>query len=109
VGVDLEIAARVEEKLHERLFTEAERTFLSGSDPQLAGLLFSAKEAGYKATYPLAQRFIGFQEAEVSVDLGSATFRFTYVGEDAGSRVMEEGEGCFVLSGRYVFTLVVIP
>ena len=109
VGVDLEVFSRVDEKLHDRLFTQSERLFLAGAGPELAGLLFSAKEAGYKATYPLTGRYIGFHEAEVCVNQEAATFRFRYVGENEDSSVMEQGEGHFVFSGRYVFSLVFIP
>jgi 4'-phosphopantetheinyl transferase EntD len=37
-------------------------------------LLFCAKEAVYKAWYPLAARWLGFEEAEVTVDPGAGTF-----------------------------------
>lgn len=38
-------------------------------------LLFSAKEAVYKAWFPLAQRWPGFEDVELTVDVGRAEFR----------------------------------
>ncbi|MCK9894117.1 4'-phosphopantetheinyl transferase superfamily protein [Frankia sp. AgB32] len=35
-------------------------------------LLFSAKESVYKAWFPLAQRWLGFEDAELVIDLGTA-------------------------------------
>ncbi|MBM7172304.1 4'-phosphopantetheinyl transferase superfamily protein [Streptomyces sp. G44] len=38
-------------------------------------LLFSAKESVYKAWYPLAERPLGFEEARITVDPDTGTFR----------------------------------
>ena len=108
VGIDLEIADRVGEELHRKLFTAGELKLLAHGDPRLAGLMFSAKESGYKATYPLAQRFIGFKEAEVRVDWPNQRFSFRYLGEHAPNRIMEQGEGHFLFCGRYVLSLFII-
>ncbi|MBK9034189.1 MAG: 4'-phosphopantetheinyl transferase superfamily protein [Myxococcales bacterium] len=40
-------------------------------------LLFSAKESVFKAWHPLAQRWLGFEDAEVEVDVAAATFTAT--------------------------------
>jgi 4'-phosphopantetheinyl transferase EntD len=109
LGLDVEVADRVGENLHDKLFTAWELSQLAGADPRLPGLLFSAKEAGYKATFPIAGKFIGFQEAEVLVDWPGNRFRFRYVGEHGPNRVMEEGEGYFLFCERYVLSLVIIP
>jgi 4'-phosphopantetheinyl transferase EntD len=37
-------------------------------------LLFSAKESVYKAWFPLAKRWLGFEEAVVTVDASTETF-----------------------------------
>ena len=109
VGLDLEVAARVGAELHDKLFTTQELARIERGDPRLPGLMFSAKEAGYKATYPLAGKFIGFQEAEVLVDWDAGRFRFHYVGEHEPNRIMEQGEGYFLFHERYVLSLVIIP
>jgi 4'-phosphopantetheinyl transferase EntD len=38
-------------------------------------LLFCAKEATYKAWFPLAQRWLGFEDADITIDPSGGTFR----------------------------------
>ena len=38
-------------------------------------VLFSAKESVYKAWFPLARRWLGFDEADVTIDPADGTFR----------------------------------
>jgi len=108
IGVDLERVDRVGERLHGKLFTEWELEQIA-TRPQHAALMFSAKEAGYKATYPLTGRYIGFREAEVEVSAEERRFRLRYVGPNAENRIMEAAEGWFLHSGPYVLSLVIIP
>jgi 4'-phosphopantetheinyl transferase EntD len=108
LGLDLECWSRVTPNLHSKLFTSAEREQLAFSPETAAGLLFSAKEAGYKATFPLASRFIGFHEAEIDVDWSRGQFSIRYVGEHEVNRVMEAGRGYFVVVDQLVLSLYVI-
>jgi 4'-phosphopantetheinyl transferase EntD len=109
VGIDLEEPERITEPLFGKLFTESERARLDGVDPRLPGLMFSAKEAGYKAVNPSVGKFIGFQEAEVDVDWPSRTLRLRYIGDHAPNRIMSEGVGHFCFFERYVLTVFIIP
>lgn len=111
LGVDLEEPARVGPHLYRRLFTAAERESLAqgDADPRLAGLLFAAKEAGYKLVQPRVGRYIGFQEAEVSVDWAGGTWRLRYLGDHEPNRLMEHGEGSFGFCGPYVIALLALP
>lgn len=112
IGVDLEVAERVGEELFEKLFTPAELDRIHASDDtknQLAGMMFSAKEAGYKATYPLAGKFIGFKEAEVLVDWQAGRFTLSYVGKHEPNQIMEKADGFFLFLERFVLSLVIIP
>lgn len=109
VGVDLERIGRITERLHGKIFTESERAHLAGSDPRLAELVFSAKEAGYKAVSPKVGKYIGFLEAEVDVDWPSRTWRLRYVGQHEPNRLMEQGEGHFCFFEQYVLTVFIIP
>lgn len=49
---------------------------LASSRPGVAWdrLLFSAKESVYKAWYPLARRWLGFEDATLEIDPGAGTF-----------------------------------
>jgi 4'-phosphopantetheinyl transferase EntD len=109
VGLDIEVAERVGKDLYGKLFTPAEREYLAGQDPRMAGLLFSAKEAVYKAVFPLVGRFIGFQEAELTVDDANGRIRFRYMGDHPPNSVMERAECWYLFSEPYVLSLVVIP
>lgn len=109
LGIDLEDVARVGGRMHDKLFRPAEQKLIEGGDPRLPGILFSAKEAGYKATFPLVGRYIGFQEAEVEVDWTERRFRLRYVGDHFPNRVMERGQGYFLFCEPYVLSLVIIP
>lgn len=62
-------------------------------------LLFSAKEAVYKTWYPLTRRWLGFDEANLTVDPGAGTFT-ARVRVD-GTRI-DGGRPLTVLSGRYL-------
>jgi 4'-phosphopantetheinyl transferase EntD len=109
LGIDLEEADRVTDALYPKLFTAAELVGLEVGEPGLAGLLFSAKEAGYKAVNPRVGKFISFHEAEVLVDWPAGTFRLQYVGDHAPNRIMERGIGHFCFFERYVLTVFMIP
>jgi 4'-phosphopantetheinyl transferase EntD len=91
------------------LFTPREIEQLQQADPRLPGLMFSAKEAGYKAVHPLVGRFIGFQEAEVEVSWPDRTLQLRYVGDHEPNRIMERGIGHFCFFEGYVLTVFVIP
>src|SRR3984957_6642566 len=62
-------------------------------------LIFSAKESVYKAWFPLARRWLGFDEATVAVDPAAGTFHARLLvelpagvpGEFAGRFLVEDG------------------
>jgi 4'-phosphopantetheinyl transferase EntD len=108
LGVDLEACGRVTPALHAKLFTPAERDRYAEVEAEWPTLLFSAKEAGYKAVNPLAGQFIGFQEAEVDVDWVRREFRLRYVGAHAPSRIMDRGLGHFAVASGYVLTVFAV-
>lgn len=69
LGVDAERADRVEEGLFTRLFDAGERAFLAAHrQPRaMAALLFSAKEAAFKASNPPAGAALHFQQLHIEV------------------------------------------
>lgn len=109
LGVDLEQTGRMNERLYRKVFTPNEVAMLRASDQRCAALMFSAKEAGYKAISPHVRRYVGFHEAEVDVDWAARRLRFRYVGSHEPSRIMEQGVGYFAFFDRYVLTVFVIP
>lgn len=93
LGIDLEQFGRLQPSLYRRLFTREEVRFIEATDAESATLLFSAKEAIYKAVFPLAGRFIGFQEVELTINAQRNAFRVRYLGDHEPNRVMEQGSG----------------
>ena len=59
---------------------ELERSSAS-LDVDLTTIVFSAKEAIYKATFPLARRWLGFHDVEVDVDVDGETFEALVMAE----------------------------
>ncbi len=60
VGLDLEDLARLEDLAIARHVADEDEQRWIGEDPRRLALLFSAKEAAYKALYPLRRGWIGF-------------------------------------------------
>jgi len=108
VGVDIEQTGRVDEKLYRMLFTEAEQGLLGDYGFDAATVAFSAKEAGYKAIYPIGQQFVGFQEAEIHLAADSNTFTIEYIGEHAPNRALNEGQGYWCEHDGQVMTIFLL-
>ena len=111
IGIDAEARGRVRRDLEGLVLTAGERcAFAAQADLEPGDWLtvvFSAKEAFYKAQFPVTQAFLGFQE--VSVALGDGSFSLTLERSlpglgPAGSAF----PGAFVLAERHILTGVVL-
>jgi 4'-phosphopantetheinyl transferase EntD len=109
LGIDAELRAPLPSGVAELVCTETERRWSAALPGEHWGaLLFSAKEAVYKAWYPVARRWLDYQDAELTVD--PATGCFT-------ARILLDGvddvfpwnplPGRFALDAERVFTAVV--
>jgi 4'-phosphopantetheinyl transferase EntD len=74
LGIDIEPAEPLPPELLDLVATPQERTAI-GEDPYQGRLLFAAKEAVYKAVYPLDQTFLDHHDVEVSLSRGQAVVR----------------------------------
>ena len=79
IGIDAEPDAPLPDGVLELVATAAERDRLAVTQrvpdgPNWDRLLFSAKEALYKAWFPLVGEWLDHQEAEISFDLQDGTF-----------------------------------
>ena len=110
LGVDIEQIGRVEQQLWRLIFTESERHNLhklnstAADTLDLATLVFSAKEAGYKAIYPVGKAFINFHDAEVDLDLERQSFAIRYLGQHKPNQALNEGFGYFQFAHQHVIT-----
>ncbi len=78
IGIDLEPAEPLDPLLVGEICNRAERTWL-GTQPAaerglMAKLIFSAKEAAYKAQYPVSRKLFGFDVIEVRLDRENSRF-----------------------------------
>ena len=100
IGVDIEEDSPLAPMLVAEICTRTERVWL-GTQPEaarglMAKLIFSAKEATYKAQYPLTGKLFGFDALEVRIDRAQTVFEAEFL----------TAQGCFavgtVLAGSYV-------
>jgi 4'-phosphopantetheinyl transferase EntD len=100
IGLDVEAAGQLSPSVTRRVCTAAELDWIS-SHPAPAGacwgtVIFSAKEALYKAVFPLTMRWLGFSDVEIHLEPDRRRFVPRFVGESAG-RLSSLGE----LSGTF--------
>jgi 4'-phosphopantetheinyl transferase EntD len=79
IGLDAEPAQRLPGEVLELVALPAERARLRELAIAAPGtcwdrLLFSAKESVYKAWYPLARRWLGFADADITINAVNGTF-----------------------------------
>ena len=74
-------------------------------------LLFSAKEAVYKAWFPLAQRWLGFENAALSISAGTGTFtaQLLVEGPAVGENELTRLAGRWLVRDGLVLTAVAVP
>lgn len=108
IGIDLEEWGRVEDKLHRMLFTDNESNILSALPKEAATVMFSAKEAGYKAVYPTGQQFIGFKEAEIHLEWACQRFEIAYLGDHEPNKALNSGYGFWQVHADHVLTVFFI-
>ncbi len=103
IGIDVEDAEPLSERIAARVLTESEDAFLRRHDPadrlKLAKLYFSAKEAFYKCQYRQSQQFLGFEEVQLEFDLSLQTFHAKLLVE---ATAFPQGVG--EVEGRYTWS-----
>jgi 4'-phosphopantetheinyl transferase EntD len=79
--------------------------------PSWDRLLFSAKEAVYKAWFPLARRWLGFEDAELSIDPGDGTFaaRLLVPGPSLAARPLRGFVGRWLAEDGLLLTAIALP
>jgi len=102
VGIDVEDASAVRPELWRRVLRPDEERWLraqpGASQLGLAAVFFSAKEAAYKAQFPLTRTRLGFQDVALELDLARGAFRAHVPGF---SRALD---GAYALRADYALT-----
>ncbi len=114
VGIDAEKHHALPPGLEEVVCTSTERAWYQSNgidEYHWPTVFFSAKEALYKAWFPLVQCWLGFQDAELSIRPTDGTFtvRLRVSPVPAPFRHSDALEGRFVVTERHILTTIVIP
>jgi 4'-phosphopantetheinyl transferase EntD len=113
IGIDAEPREPLPPGVLATVASAGERRALAAAGPGelcLDRVLFSAKEAVYKAWFPLARRGLGFEDAELSLSVSQGTFRAALLvpGPTVGGRRLSELRGRWLVAGEHVLTAVVV-
>jgi 4'-phosphopantetheinyl transferase EntD len=114
IGIDAEVHGELPEGVLSHIGFGPERTWLAGQDHTDVWwdrLLFSAKESVYKAWFPLTGRWLGFEDATVTIDPVNQTFQATILVDGT----THTGTPLTTMSGRWlvrdglVLTAITVP
>lgn len=113
LGIDAEVDAPLPADILEAISSADERRTLAAHGPGASWdrLLFSAKEAVFKAWFPLTGRGLGFDDVDVRIDPDRAAFRALLLVDRSvpgGADVPAELTGRWGAAGGIVATAVVI-
>ena len=113
MGIDAERNAPLRKGVWEEVAHGRERE-LQGADTgggdHLDAVLFSAKEAIFKAWYPLARRWLGFGDAELAIDVsGTFTARLLVPQTVVSGVRLRELAGSWTADADVVVTAVLVP
>jgi 4'-phosphopantetheinyl transferase EntD len=113
LGIDAEPDGPLPPGVVEEVVRGRERALLAGWDGpvDLPRLLFCAKEAIYKAWYPLAERWLGFEDVEVSLGPGTGRFRAQLLvdGPHVGDAPLTAFSGRWAARDGIVVASVAVP
>jgi 4'-phosphopantetheinyl transferase EntD len=110
IGIDAEPNAPLPDGVEESVTVPGENEMLAAlarSRPAIhwGRLLFSAKESVYKAWFPLTRRWLGFNDARLTIDPAARTFTVAVLPPDATIRVFH---GRFTAGNGLIATAVTV-
>jgi 4'-phosphopantetheinyl transferase EntD len=116
IGVDAEVDAALPNGLLSDIALPAERRALAAlaredPTPSWDRLLFSIKESVYKAWFPLAGRWLGFEDAQVAIDRenGLFTARLLVQGPVLNGREVSGFSGTWLVAEGIVLSAIAVP
>ena len=116
IGIDAEPHGPLPDGVRDVIASQEEQlalTELAATAPEASWdkLLFSAKEATYKAWFPLAQRWLGFKDALISINPADGTFtaRLLVPGPLLAGHQLTEFSGRWLVRDGLVITSIAVP
>ena len=107
LGIDVEASNAVSPQVAERVLTAAERDWLPA--PEWRTMVFSAKEALYKAVHPLTGEFLGFRDVELEVDTVACEYRAHCRRGLRSAAVVAAGRGHWAVYRAHWLVVFLIP
>ena len=103
VGIDAEPHDVLPKGVLDAISLPAERSAMSALPRGLHWdrILFCAKEATYKAWFPLTQRWLGFEDAHITFDVGPSGDTGTFASKILIDPAATSGPPLTVLNGRW--------
>ncbi|GAA2909688.1 4'-phosphopantetheinyl transferase [Streptosporangium fragile] len=112
VGIDAEPHEALPDGIIDSITLPEERDAMARLDSGVHWdrLLFSAKESVYKAWFPLARRWLGFEEARLAFSpSGTFTARFLVPGPVVSGRELTGFTGRWLVADGLVVTAIALP
>jgi 4'-phosphopantetheinyl transferase EntD len=116
IGVDAEVAAPLPPGLIDDIALPEERRWIERAVAEQPGvswdrLLFSIKESIYKAWFPLARSWLGFEDASVTIDPASGTFvaHLLVPGPTLHGRKLDGFSGRWLCADGLLFSAIALP
>ena len=110
LGLDMEPATPLESALWPDICTMAEMHWLSSLGPSQRGhfakIIFSTKEAVYKAQYQISRQFLGFHDLTLTIDLANNRFEATLLADVQGFTPGATLRGRFAILGAVFIAAV---
>jgi enterobactin synthetase component D / holo-[acyl-carrier protein] synthase len=115
IGIDTEQNGPLPTGVERLLLVDGERDMLDAlmhehSATHWDRLLFSAKESVYKAWYPLTQRWLGFEDARLTIDpAGTFAAKILIDGTRIDGAPLTDLRGRFLVARGLIVTAVTVP
>jgi 4'-phosphopantetheinyl transferase EntD len=115
IGLDAEPNAALPGGVLEMVTQPAERARLrdlAAAQPEISWdcLLFSAKEAVYKAWFPLTGRWLGFADADITINAADGTFTARLLVPDQAAPQLDGGfTGRWLSRDDLILTAIAVP
>jgi 4'-phosphopantetheinyl transferase EntD len=116
IGLDAEPHDKLPDGVLRTVTSPEERRRLTALAAAIPGthwdrLLFSAKESVYKAWFPLTRRWLGFEDASVTIDPGNGMFtaRLLVDGPYVNDIQLNGFTGRWLVDGGLIITAIAVP